>query len=346
MKRIAAFAVILLLVRAAPAAAEISQEVIDRAKPAVVALYVDEKLQLPAGTGYFISGDGDLLTALHVAKTNQFLWGKLYNGKKIKLEAVDNGGYKDIVLMKTIEDSGARPFHFLRRAARKLTAGDDVAAIGHGGGPWNSIQGSAKDVKNYSYYAGAYTIAYEPTILGGFSGGPLINADGDYVGVNVTSGDPGKVISSDLFRSRAVNLEEIDYFLSESAKRNENRVPVLGMILRNFKARGPAELLEKKGVWVERVAPGSVAERIGIRAGDVIVKIGNRLVGGISDFREIIAGLPASIAAQSDAKTVVLEIMVTYVNPLSSLPGAVIRPEVPIADLMSANKNTPELRPE
>jgi serine protease Do len=140
-------------------------------------------------------------------------------------------------------------------------------------------------------------IQTDAAINPGNSGGPLVNMAGEVVGINTAVATPGGgfpgygfAIPSNLARNVAEQL----------VRNGEVRRPYLGVGLDNVSA-ADAEVygLERaEGAEVKTVEPGSPADQAGIRIGDVVVGVGERNVGTVSELQSVLAALEPGSTVQ------------------------------------------------
>jgi len=205
MKRLAVFPFLVLLATAVPAWAQVPDEVIEKIKPSVVVIYCDNG----TGTGYIINARGDILTNYHICSASSQRWVRLYDGRKFEATRVYVWEPKDMVILRLAPDlSGDRkPFPYLPLNDTMWIANDSaVAAIGHSKhGLWQVIKGRVKSKDHY--------VKYQPTILYGFSGSPLINERGYVVGLNIGSDNRDISVEQDGFYSSAITLNDVQEFL-------------------------------------------------------------------------------------------------------------------------------------
>uniref|UniRef100_A0A0E0R6D1 PDZ domain-containing protein n=1 Tax=Oryza rufipogon TaxID=4529 RepID=A0A0E0R6D1_ORYRU len=134
----------------------------------------------------------------------------------------------------------------------------------------------------------------------GNSGGPLVNLDGEIVGVNVM-----KVWAADGL-SFAVPIDSIVKIVENFKKNGRVVRPWLGlkmldlnpMIIAQLKERSSSFPDVKNGVLVPMVTPGSPAEHAGFRPGDVVVEFDGKLVESIKEIIDIMGdkvGVPFKV---------------------------------------------------
>ena len=150
-----------------------------RVAPSVVFLTHAEGL----GSGFFVSSDGLILTNAHVVGDHSRVQVVLHDGRRLTGEVIERAGDIDLALVK-VRVSGVPA---LRMAGmHDVAVGDWAAAVGHGRGAiWTYTTGMISNI----YPAGEERPLFQTQIPlnPGSSGGPVVNLDGDAIGV-VTAG--------------------------------------------------------------------------------------------------------------------------------------------------------------
>ena len=120
----------------------------------------------------------------------------------------------------------------------------------------------------------------------GNSGGPMLNTDGEVIGVNtaIISGAQGMSFSVDINTAKEVATQLI--------KNGKIFKAYLGFMLQEItvspKVVRHYHLPTQKGLFVVNVEPGSPASRSNVVSGDIIVSFHGKPVSGLSDlFREL-----------------------------------------------------------
>ncbi|HEY8206863.1 MAG TPA: serine protease [Myxococcaceae bacterium] len=178
------FAFIALLASAGPDPLEemerTQQEIFNRVAPGVVFISNGEWF----GSGFFISGDGLILTNAHVVKSAASVKVVLYDGRTVTAEVVERGSNDiDVALVQAkLTGVPALPLDDLS----SVRIGSWVGAVGHGHGAiWTFNTGMISNI----YPDGAEHPVFQTQIPlnPGNSGGPIFNRAGKVVGI-VTTG--------------------------------------------------------------------------------------------------------------------------------------------------------------
>lgn len=277
-------------------------EAFKEARPATVQIeivssafaFADTPLGL--GTGFFISADGLMLTAYHVVDPAPNFPGKASfealgpDGKRYPLELIGFDAYHDIALLQA---DGAEDVPYLPLTADTPVIGSEVVAIGNSRGDF--LQGRAGEVRRLDVRAvqanfADGTFELSSALAPGDSGGPVVNAAGEVLGVvsyiafapRATSSVPEAglfpllrtVPSGDGYAAYAVPVAVDDATLAALRRGEQQDIPVIGFVggvqgLRSDydpRYQSGAYLGPRPGVVVGTVQPGGPAERAGLRS--------------------------------------------------------------------------------
>ena len=250
------------------------------------------------GSGFLISANGEILTNNHVvAGADKILVKVQGKTKNYPAKVVGQDPDTDLALIK-IEETDL-PFLSLGDSS-KSKVGDWVLAIGNPFGLDHSVTKGIISAKGRVIGAGPYDdfIQTDASINPGNSGGPLINMDGQVIGINaaiVASGQGiGFAIPSDLAKDVVAQLKQ-----GKTMHRGLLGVAVQDVDDNTAKALG---LKETKGALVAQVTPSGPAEKAGVQAGDVITQVNEQ---DVADSRD----LTRRIGAMAPKDTVRLTLM-------------------------------------
>ncbi len=286
---------------AAPASAPANTvELVKRVRPSVVRVNARGGFGQGegTGTGFVVDERGYIVTNNHVVtlgggRPAAELKVDLADGRTVDARLVGRDERTDLAVLKV--DAGIlTPLAFAD--PNSIEVGEDVIAVGFAldlGGPPTVTKGvvSAVDrvidetdmLGNPIQISGA--IQTDAAINPGNSGGPLIDAEGRVVGIN-TAGIRGGFGTPVQGISFAVSSGVAQPIVKSLIDTGTVRRGYLGVLV-SLVDRNRAEALGlpvKEGVRIERVEPGSAAEQAGLRAGDVIVKVGTIDVKNLGDL--------------------------------------------------------------
>uniref|UniRef100_A0A7M4EWZ2 Serine protease HTRA2, mitochondrial n=2 Tax=Crocodylus porosus TaxID=8502 RepID=A0A7M4EWZ2_CROPO len=251
------------------------------------------------GSGFVVSPDGLIVTNAHVVANRRRVRVKLASGELYNAVVQDVDPVADIATIK-IKPKGPLPTLPLGRSS-DVRQGEFVVAMGSPfslqntitSGIVSSVQRGSKELglagSNMEY------IQTDAAIDFGNSGGPLVNLDGEVIGVNtmkVTSGI-SFAIPSDRLRDFLEKGEQrkSSWFGSEEVKHRYIGVMMLTLtpsILAELKRHDPSFPDVTSGVLINRVIIGSPAHQAGIKAGDVLLEINGQVVRCAEDVYEAV----------------------------------------------------------
>ena len=235
------------------------------------------RIEQSQGSG-FIFENGLIMTNAHVVSGSDTVIVGLTNGKKFKGKVIGQDSFTDIALIK-IEGKGPWPKANLGDST-KIRVGDWAIAVGNPFGLENTVTlGIISNLKRNVTQLGIYDkklelIQTDAAINPGNSGGPLLNSNGEVIGINtlIRSG-PGAGLSFAIPINKA---KEVAYQLLNNGKVIH---PMIGISLideSNFEKN-------KNEVKVGYVVPNSPAKKSGILINDIILKVGNMNIEKASD---------------------------------------------------------------
>lgn len=161
------------------------EEVVRQAKPAVVYLKGSAK----AGSGFFVTGTGVIVTNAHVARGEESLLAVLSTGEQVEAKVVYIDAELDIALAKVNVPSANAGFpHLPLISADGVRQGEAVLAIGNPGDAmlFSATRGIVSAVGRFSNAGPGTWVQTDAPINPGNSGGPLLNLRGEVVGVNTS----------------------------------------------------------------------------------------------------------------------------------------------------------------
>jgi serine protease Do len=294
------------------------------------------------GSGVIVSSDGYIITNNHVVcdasgDAADEINVALLDGREFKAKLVGRDPQTDVAVIRIdAKNLPVVPFG----ESDDLLVGDLVFAVGNPMGLSQSVTMGIVSAVGRSRLGILGERGYEDFIQTdapinpGNSGGALVDAQGRLVGINtaILSKSGGSIgigfaIPSSIARAVASNLM------------NGGKVErgYLGVTIRNL----DATLAESFGIQgghgslIEGVAPGSPADKAGLRRGDVIVKVDGRQVVSDGDLRMHVAqkkpGTKINMTYVRDGKTHDTEITLASLSPdMLAGPGGLLVPGVTI----------------
>ena len=268
------------------------------------------KVKMGGGSGFIIDPQGIILTNRHVVEDPQAEYiVVMQNGEKIapKILAVDP--INDIALLKIdpkkLKKKAKLPVIKFAESC-KLYLGNPVVAIGNSLGIFNNtvstgiVSGLSREIKAQSDFSHEKTklrglIQTDAAINTGNSGGPLINLDGQAIGINAAMVFGAENIGF------ALPIKNAKKDLIELKKYGRIRLPFLGLrylpidnMLKEefnlpvgFGALVISEPTIKNGI-MQAVVPNSPAHKAGIKEADIILEIQDKKVSAKTSINDIL----------------------------------------------------------
>ncbi|MEI7036163.1 S1C family serine protease [Fulvimonas yonginensis] len=254
-----------------------------------------KRLQQVLGSGVIVSDKGYVLTNNHVIANADDIQVLLYDGRIAKATLVGADEETDLAVLKI--DAGNLPV--IRIAdAHALRAGDVVLAIGNPLGLNQTVtMGIVSAVgRQLSSSSAEDFIQTDAAINLGNSGGALVNAQGELVGINT------------LLIGRQANAEGIGFAIPVgSAKNVLDQIVATGHVVRGWLGADYAFVpvaadsglpAAARGAQVTDVYPGGPAAQAGIRPHDILLRIGADDILDPADLRRHEAALKPGTRVQ------------------------------------------------
>ena len=249
-----------------------------------------------AGSGFVIEEDGYIMTNHHVVEDADQIIVRLADRREFEAELVGSDPLSDVALLKI--DADDLPTLKLGHSD-DLRPGEWVVAIGS---PFNfeqSVTAGIVSAKGRSTNQQQYVpfIQTDVAINRGNSGGPLLNMDGEVVGINswiLSSGGGymGLSFSIPIETAKAAAKQ-----LREHGKVSRGLLGVqVGAVTREMAEA--MDLDRPIGALVNDVTPGGAAEEAGIQPGDVILEFNGATVESSGDLPPLVGANPPGTRAE------------------------------------------------
>jgi serine protease Do len=248
------------------------------------------------GSGFVLGDDGYILTNAHVVEGVDEVFVRLTGSKReLKASVVGMDANTDIALLK-VSARGLRVAPM--GSSETLKVGDWVAAIGSPFGFDNTITAgivSAKE-RNLSSASPTRFLQSDVAINPGSSGGPLVNLNGEVVGINSkiytrTGGYMGVSFAIPIETALKVGTELRKRGVVARGFLGIEAQPVSDVLAASFNLDGP------RGALVTAVHGQSPASRAGIRPGDIVLAYGGKAIDEPADLvREVSDTAPGTRA--------------------------------------------------
>ncbi len=242
------------------------------------------------GSGFIFESEGYIITNHHVVENSDQIIVRLADRREFEAELIGSDPMSDIALLK-IDASNLPTLKFGN--SKILRAGEWVVAIGS---PFNFEQSVAAGIvsatgRSTSSQQYVPFIQTDVAINPGNSGGPLLNLDGEVVGINswILSSSGGSIGIS-----FSIPIETASSAVKQLREHGKVTRGLLGVIVGPV-TREMAEAMKLDrpvGALVNDVNKDSAAERAGIQPGDVILEINGESIEISSDLPPLVGSNP------------------------------------------------------
>ena len=278
----------------------------------IVAEY-EGKDQGATGSGFVLDDKGHIITNNHVVAQADEENGPIevidQAGNHMKASVVGRSTVYDIAVLRVKKAKGLTPAAI--GSADQIRVGETVVAIGSPLGLSATVTSGIVSAVNRPVTTGegqndnSYinAVQTDAAINPGNSGGPLVNLQGQVVGVNSAIASLGSQITSDqggnIGVGFAIPIEQVQVTTAQILRTGKAQYPIIGA-----NVRGTEKL---DGATVESVTPGMPAADADLKVGDVIRKVDGKPVTGSIDLvvaiRTHVPGEKVTLTVQRKGKT-------------------------------------------
>ena len=254
-----------------------------------------------AGSGFFISADGFIVTNNHVVADAIEINVRLSDGRELKARLIGRDPLTDLAVIK-VEGSTFPFVSFEDKAEPRV--GDWVIAVGNpfglgGTATAGIVSAKARDIdpSGYNDY-----IQIDAAINRGNSGGPTFDIYGRVIGVNTAIFSPtGGSVGIGFAIPAGIAKETTDRLMrGEKIERGYLGVTIGNLTNEYRESLGLPE--GTKGAYITDVTPGAPGEQGGLQAGDVVVSLNGRAIEGSNE-------LTRAVGAVKPGETLRLELL-------------------------------------
>ena len=247
---------------------------------------VNVKAGRRGGTGIVWSSDGLIVTASHVVGHSAALTVALSSGMEFEAKIVGRDPYTDIALLK-IDASGLAP---VKVGSADYKVGQFVLALasttgGKASATSGIVTGHRRGVRGYWGVMIEDAIVSDAKLNPGYSGGPLVDASGSLLGMNVAYfAGRGVAVSAD-------SLKETVQAISKDGRVKKG---FLGVVVEPVELpeelASSAEVGQDCGLLVRSVEMGSPAKAAGLALGDIILRFGGARTTNEYELHKALSG--------------------------------------------------------
>ena len=256
------------------------------------------------GTGFIIDHEGYILTNNHVVKGADTIKVTLQNEKEYEARLVGSDPKTDVALIKIVKKNGEHiSFPFISMGnSEKVEVGEWVVAIGNPFGLSHTVTTGVISAKGRNIGSGPYDefIQTDAAINPGNSGGPLLNMDGDVIGINtaIFSGSGGNV---GIGFALPINMAKA--ILGDLKEKGKVTRGWLGVMIQRItpELQESFKLKNASGALVSDLVPNGPADLGGMKRGDVITRFDGVEIASMET-------LPKQVASIKPGKSVKVEV--------------------------------------
>jgi serine protease Do len=235
--------------------------------------------QMGEGSGVIVDSKGYVLTNYHVVAEADKLTVRLFDGRELQGTIQGTDPKTDLAVVHV--EAKDLPVATLGDSD-KLQVGEWAIAIGSPFGLEETVTVGVISAKGRTGLGtGTYEdfIQTDASINPGNSGGPLVNIDGEVVGINAMIIQPGQGIGF------AIPINLAKKIMTELIAKGKVIRPWVGIGLQDLSPdlMKSFDLKEKEGALISQVFEGSPAEKAGLKGGDVIVEIDGKKIKNSQD---------------------------------------------------------------
>jgi Do/DeqQ family serine protease len=293
------------------------------------------------GSGVIIDGKrGYILTNAHVIAKTGKIRVVLMDEREYEAQIVGVDPDSDLAVLK-IAAREALPEIALKDCEDPMI-GETVIAIGNPFGFSHTVTTGVISALNRSIRTDEKVfrdfIQTDASINPGNSGGPLLNINGELIGINTAIYANAQGIGF------AIPISKARRIVDDLIRHGEVIPAWIGVTVQDIDGHltGYLGLPDAKGVMVKAVTAGGPAAKAGLREGDVIRSVGKKRVAGVDDFEAIIKAytsgdtISASVWRQGRESTVSIRAMVFPMDQALALGQRLLG--VQVAELTSQNR--------
>jgi putative serine protease PepD len=294
----------------------VAQEVL----PSVVKITVVGSQESGSGSGIILSSDGQILTNNHVvelAGDSGSITVSFNDGSKAEATVLGTDPLTDTAVIQAKDVDGLTPATIGKSSDLKV--GEGVVAIGSPFGLESTVTSGIVSALNRPVDVGSDgqgnstvypAIQTDAAINPGNSGGPLVDMDGNVVGINSsiqTTASSASQESGSIGLGFAIPMDEVMPIVQQMIKGETPTHARLGISVSDVANQSGAGVDTSDGAQVQQVSSGSTAQHAGIATGDVITKVDDTLITGadslVATIRSYRPGDQVTVTYQHDGAT-------------------------------------------
>ena len=262
--------------------------VFQKTSSGVVNIEVNKKQGQGSGSGFVFTPDGYIITNSHVVHGANRIYVCFVDGRRIEAQLIGDDPHTDLAVIHV----GLNDLNFLHLGdSSRLQVGQIAIAIGN---PYSFqctltagvISALGRSMRSQSGRLIEEIIQTDAALNPGNSGGPLLNSLGEVIGVNTAVILPAQGICF------AIPSNTAQFIATEIMRSGQVRRGFIGVLVQNVVLpKGMVHMGKipvESGISITGLEPGSPADRFGLRPGDVIVGMDDKIVSSIDDLHKLL----------------------------------------------------------
>ncbi len=251
------------------------------------------------GSGVIIDGKkGLILTNAHVIQKTGTIKVVLEDEREFEARIVGTDPDSDLAVLKIVSEQDLPAIKM--GSSDDLMIGETVIAIGNPFGFSHTVTTGVISAINRSIRAEDRVyhdfIQIDASINPGNSGGPLLNINGDLIGINTAIYAKAQGIGF------AIPISKARKIISDLIRYGEVIQAWIGITVQNIdeKLARYLKIPDLKGVIVTSVEPESPAQKAGMQESDILLSIGNQKIASVDDYQSVAKSLDAGKTLEAE----------------------------------------------
>jgi putative serine protease PepD len=264
--------------------ADLARAIYAAASPSVASVRTSDG----SGTGFLVDSNGTIVTNAHVAGNNKQVQVRFNDkGSYVDAQVLSVDASTDLAALKVDESAvqGIRPLQLAD--SDNAQVGDPVVAIGYPLGLDRTatsgiVSGLERQIQSPNGFSIDKVIQTDAAVNPGNSGGPLLNAKGQVIGVNSQIATAAGGGDGNVGIAFAIPSNTVKQVLPELESGTEVKHAYLGL--------QTTQPQSGSGAVIAEATQGGPAARAGLQAGDIVTKVGDKSISSPDDVAQAISG--------------------------------------------------------